>query len=186
MYEKNIKMLLLMMGVALLGICLSLNLSAQEVNFRNEIPRKNSVRLVNFDFIEELRMTLNAAVMQWNGAVHDGFLYTTDDKIANIMIGVGPLPFGVLGVAFPNGKACAITLAPEAITNIRVVMHEIGHCLGFKHSDDDQSLMFWLDQDGNWLTQEMLDIIQERMPPEELSPEDLLTRFREALGPPME
>jgi len=138
---------------------------AGEPNFRTTIPQTNTVSIMRDSLSADLIITVNAALMHWNNAVQPDFLVPTLDRRANIMIGVMPLPPGMLGVAWPNETACAVMISPGAIAHLKTIIHEIGHCLGFYHEDDPSSIMYPNDVPGAWITKEMAEEILEKLEP---------------------
>lgn len=89
----------------------------------------------------------------------DGSRFMNDvDGDLTIIITYGELSKGTLGIAMRGLKTCRIIVShvmnPETSVSYdekdlrSVLMHEIGHCFGLDHFDDENHIMYWA-YDGN-------------------------------------
>jgi len=105
---------------------------------------------------------LRTAVDAWNGfsgedlfviaAVYEN--YVPGQNIdRNIGIGVTSdiLPLSI--TAADKNCGCGIEIGYQVAPFWRAYAHELGHCLGYRHSNDENSLMFSDYQNGNFDTQ---------------------------------
>lgn len=57
--------------------------------------------------------------------------------------------------------ACGISMRPESATSVLLLQHELGHCLGLSHTDEEGSVMeAFVDFDAH-ITQESIDLVRE-------------------------
>lgn len=110
----------------------------------------------------------------WNNAVGNDFMIMVEeeDNYPNIVIGVSPV-FGstlfqnALAVAFPiRSDTCMILIDVPFIKASgydvkKILSHEIGHCLGYSHTEDPGDLMFFAYNEGQELSKEMATLTKK-------------------------
>lgn len=79
-----------------------------------------------------------AAVHFWNGNAGQEVFVLADDGIP-IELDPSLLPDHNGHSSF-NHNECVVKVAYDSWN---IIAHELGHCLGFGHSTDDKSIMFW-------------------------------------------
>ena len=71
----------------------------------------------------------------------------------------------VAGVAYQGVGfgpcSCWIDLRPDVLTEVPLIVHEIGHCFGLEHVADIYSIMHESVSEDSFLTQEMVDLVKE-------------------------
>lgn len=66
-------------------------------------------------------------------------------------------------VAIPTKSGCVIKikLAQVQLSNFEILAHEIGHCVGFGHSTNPQSLMYYKVGYNQTITSDMIRLIRQ-------------------------
>ncbi|MCC6272076.1 MAG: matrixin family metalloprotease [Deltaproteobacteria bacterium] len=108
---------------------------------------------------------LALAVEMWNDA-HDGLLVIDRDPTANFLVYIGPYEDLLEGaragsLRFPEGQICAIYLPTETASDFPVIAHEIGHCLGFDHTQNAGSIMYEEPGDASQISPDIVEVLAQ-------------------------
>jgi len=108
---------------------------------------------------------LSLAVEMWNDA-HDGLLVLDRDPTSDFLVYVGPyddlLENAVAGsLRIPEGQLCAIYVPTESVDKAYVLAHEIGHCLGFDHTQNAGSIMYHEPRDFSAITPDIVMVLDD-------------------------
>jgi len=108
---------------------------------------------------------LALAVEMWNDA-HQDLLVIDRDPTSNFLIYIGPyedlLEDARAGsLRFPEGQICAIYLPTEVASDFPVIAHEIGHCLGFDHTQNAGSIMYEEPGDASLISPDIVEVLAE-------------------------
>ncbi|KAB2843010.1 matrixin family metalloprotease [bacterium] len=108
---------------------------------------------------------LALAVEMWNDA-HEGLLVIDRDPTANFLIYIGPyedLLEDARGgsLRFPEGQICAIYIPSENATDFSLLAHEIGHCLGFDHTQNAGSIMYEEPGDASQISPDIVEVLAQ-------------------------
>lgn len=108
---------------------------------------------------------LALAVEMWNDA-HEGLLVVDRDPTANFLIYIGPyedLLEDARGgsLRFPEGQICAIYIPSENATDFSLLAHEIGHCLGFDHTQNAGSIMYEEPGDTSQISPDIVEVLAQ-------------------------
>lgn len=101
---------------------------------------------------EEHEILLRAAVAEWNHAAKNEEFITFTDGDANINVIVLNYTEGdTVGLALPFGpNQCTILIKTDHSLNPLLYLHELGHCLGFAHTNDKREIMYPVLQKDNY------------------------------------
>ena len=110
--------------------------------------------------------SLALAVEAWNDLA-DGLLVIDDDITSQFLIYVGPYEelltddarAGALRIE--EGQICAIYIRSENVRDVPLLTHEIGHCLGFDHTQNSASIMFHAPQPYSAMTFDIAETLDE-------------------------
>ncbi len=110
--------------------------------------------------------SLALAVEAWNDLA-PGVLVIVDDITAQFLIYVGPYVdlltddarAGALRIE--EGQICAIFIHSENVRDVPLLTHEIGHCLGFDHTQNSASIMYHSPQDYSAMTFDIAQTLDE-------------------------
>ncbi|HKY64387.1 MAG TPA: matrixin family metalloprotease [bacterium] len=110
--------------------------------------------------------SLALAVEAWND-VAPGLLTIVDDVTAPFLIYVGPYDdllekdarAGALRIE--EGQICAVFIRSENATDVPLLTHEIGHCLGFDHTANSASIMYKSPQHYSAMTFDIAETLDE-------------------------
>lgn len=68
------------------------------------------------------------------------------------------------GIAFQGSSygpcTCFISMSPAALTDVLILVHEMGHCLGLEHVPAVSSVMHDIVLEDAFITQEMVDLVK--------------------------
>lgn len=152
---------------ALLLLLCSFFTQASEVNKREFIRPHITVTIPPTTYQSEAMVfftaQVNAAIVTWNYIAGDPTFirWAEEGEIADIIITPAFIPSpGILGIAavdFNNPlSGCVVQIQETHLLNTRTFVHEVGHCLGFQHSDEGNSIMQPFDDPGNWITYDLM------------------------------
>lgn len=108
---------------------------------------------------------LALAVEMWNDA-HDGLLVIDRDPTSNFLIYIGPYE-DLLDEArggslrIPEGQICAIYIPSENVSDTPLLAHEIGHCLGFDHTQNAGSIMYEEPSETSLISPDIIETLDE-------------------------
>lgn len=109
---------------------------------------------------------LALAVEAWND-IAPGLLVITDDVTSPFLIYVGPYErflddharAGSLRIE--DGQICSIFVKSENVSDVALLTHELGHCLGFDHTQNSASIMYKSPQDYSAMTFDIVQTLDE-------------------------
>ena len=109
--------------------------------------------------------SLALAVEMWNDA-HDGLLVIDRDPTSNFLLYMGSyedLLEDARGgsLRIPEGQICAIYIPTENAGDVALLAHEIGHCLGFDHTQNAGSIMYEEPQDFSLISPDIVQVLDE-------------------------
>ena len=100
------------------------------------------------------------AIDFWNGQTGVEVFSFEGDGLQVVDVRVAPVSGKRLGDVFP-GDPCGLTIDPAYVDFLPIWIHELGHCLGFGHSKDERSIMYWSTAPGQHMTSEIIDAVAE-------------------------
>lgn len=109
---------------------------------------------------------LALAVEAWND-IAPGLLEIDDDVTSPFLIYVGPyeqfLDHDARGgsLRIEEGQVCAIFIRSENVEDVALITHELGHCLGFDHTENSASIMYKSPQDYSAMTFDIAQTLDE-------------------------
>lgn len=135
-------------------------LQAKESNFKEYLPNQIIVGINSNDLA--FAISARFAIATWNAAAGKELLVEDNNMVPDFILSTIDLPDPILGVAIPTGNHCYLGIRPDQKDNANVFVHELGHCLGFGHNEEnDTSIMAPYDGENNWMTQEIVDTLRE-------------------------
>ena len=145
------------------GLYSGLTYSAPPEGFFTPREQKTFHVIVQGDVTPQQEKNLNDAIKEWNQIAGKSFISKNQGEV-EIVIQFKeyfhPDAPNSIGVAWMESEACPINIQ-HYIRNKNVVMHEIGHCIGFRHDTNPRSLMYDLAKNDQYVTQEMETFVKE-------------------------
>lgn len=111
-----------------------------------------------------LKSDIDEAIDFWNKSFGDGFLISNAGKFpAYIQIREDQIVPYADGATYRYTDHCLINLKPknDGYNYSRIIIHEVGHCLGLDHSNNIQSIMFPYLLGDQIITDQIIEIISQ-------------------------
>lgn len=139
-----------------------------ETNTLDELSPPYTVRCYNCESLE----FLEEAVDSWNSAA-DTELFIIEDSDENPFVRIDVVEKAthhqeyneeeddVVGNTWFWGDGCRIEIEESDQDFINLWTHELGHCLGFKHSLNRRSIMYKYYVEDLYITEEIIEILND-------------------------
>lgn len=101
---------------------------------------------------------IDEAIQFWNNSFGEGFLTKDAGKYPAYVVIVDNLELDVSGLAYKYDDHCLVKLKKKMA---KLLIHELGHCMGLGHSNVTHSIMFPYILGNQEITQKTIEIINQ-------------------------